>query len=253
MGERGEENIAKLVVFILIAVVYAIATGVRKLNRWINERRERRAAGEIQPPRPDFARPTAREPVREQAAPKAPPEPPIRDAAASLLRELEKALSGEFEIEEKKPASLPPPVPPPPPPPPPTPPPPAPPVRSSPAPLAPPSMARQIPPLLAPQRRVPPSPSLPARAVAARQTQVFAASRAPEASPHRKLEPPRAVTPTRIHVLPPAAVQRARLDHLAVLRSPADLQRGILLHEILGPPRAFRSLRVSGSPLVRKP
>jgi len=245
MGERGDENIAKLVVFILIAVVYAVATGVRKLNRWINESRERRAAGEIQPPRPDFARPSAREPVREQAAPKAPPEPPIRDAAASLLRELEKALSGEFEIEEKKPASPPPPVPP-------TPPPPAPPVRSSPAPVAAPSMARQIPPLPAPRRQGPPPPSFPARAVAAQQTQVSAASRDPKASPRRKLEPPRAVTPTRIHVLPPAAVQRARLDHLAVLRSPADLQRGILLHEILGPPRAFRSLRVSGSPLVRK-
>jgi hypothetical protein len=242
MGDRGDENIAKLVVIILVAIVYAVATGVRKLNRWINEKRERRAAGEMQPPRPDFARPGAREPAREQAAPKAPPEPPIRDAAASLLRELEKALSGEFEIEERKPASPPPPLPPPP----------APPVRPSPAPVAAPSMARQIPPLLAPQRQGLPPPYLPARAVAAQQTQVSAAFRAPKVSPHRKLEPPRAVTPTRIHVLPPAAVQRARLDHLAVLRSPADLQRGILLHEILGPPRAFRSLRVSGSPLVRK-
>jgi hypothetical protein len=242
MGDRGDENIARLVVIVLVAIVYAVATGVRRLNRWINERRERRAAGEMQPPRPGFARPSAREPLREQAAPKAPPEPPIRDAAASLLRELEKALSGEFESEERKPASPPPPVPPPP----------APPVRPSPAPVAAPSMARQIPPLLAPPRRGPPPPSLPARAVAAQQTQVSAASRAPKASPHRKLEPPRDVTPTRIHLLPPAAVQRARMDHLAVLRSPADLQRGILLHEILGPPRAFRSRRVSGSPLVRK-
>ena len=242
MGERGDENIVRLVVIILVVIVSAVATGVRKLNRWINERRERRAAGEMQPPRPDFARPSAREPAREQAAPKAPPEPPIRDAAASLLRELEKALSGEFEIEQKKPASPPPPLPPPP----------APPVRPSPAPVAAPSMARRIPPLLASQRQGLPPPSLSARAVAAQQTQVSAASRAPKASPHRKLEPPRAVTPTRIHVLPPAAVQRARMDHLAVLRSPADLQRGILLHEILGPPRAFRSLRVSGSPLVRK-
>ena len=181
MGERGDENIAKLVVFILIAVVYAVATGVRKLNRWINESRERRAAGEIQPPRPDFARPSAREPVREQAAPKAPPEPPIRDAAASLLRELEKALSGEFQIEEKKPAFPPPPVPPPP-----VPSPPALPVRSSPAPVAAPSMARQIPPLPAPRRQGPPPPSFPARAVAAQQTQVSAASRDPKASPRRK-------------------------------------------------------------------
>jgi hypothetical protein len=37
-----------------------------------------------------------------------------------------------------------------------------------------------------------------------------------------------------------AFVKRSRLDHLAALRSPEDMKRAMLLHEILSSPRALR-------------
>ncbi|HUT25958.1 MAG TPA: hypothetical protein VM492_16605 [Sumerlaeia bacterium] len=48
------------------------------------------------------------------------------------------------------------------------------------------------------------------------------------------------LTSTGIEIQATASVRRSRLDHLAALRSPEDMKRAILLHEILSPPRAVR-------------
>lgn len=50
------------------------------------------------------------------------------------------------------------------------------------------------------------------------------------------------VTSTGIVVQDAAKVARVQFDHLAVLKSPQDLNRAILMHEILAPPRSRRPM-----------
>ena len=56
------------------------------------------------------------------------------------------------------------------------------------------------------------------------------------------------ITASGIRMMEAASVERARLGHLAVLRSAADIRNGIVLHEILGPPRALRPFRPPSRP-----
>jgi Na+-transporting methylmalonyl-CoA/oxaloacetate decarboxylase gamma subunit len=53
----------------------------------------------------------------------------------------------------------------------------------------------------------------------------------------------RRLTASGIEIHSTAHIQGTRFDHLAVLRSPEDLQKAILLHEILSPPVAMRPRR----------
>jgi hypothetical protein len=53
----------------------------------------------------------------------------------------------------------------------------------------------------------------------------------------------RRLTDSGIEIQEAAVIQEARFDHLAVLRSPEDLQKAILLHEILSPPVSMRPRR----------
>jgi len=53
----------------------------------------------------------------------------------------------------------------------------------------------------------------------------------------------RRMTASGIEIHSTTKIQGARFEHLAVLHSPEDLQRAILLHEILSPPVSMRPRR----------
>jgi hypothetical protein len=55
----------------------------------------------------------------------------------------------------------------------------------------------------------------------------------------------RRLTSSGIEIQTTAVIQETRFDHLAVLRSPEDIQKAVLLHEILSPPVSMRRHGVS--------
>jgi hypothetical protein len=58
----------------------------------------------------------------------------------------------------------------------------------------------------------------------------------------------RRLTSSGIEIQTTAVIQETRFDHLAVLRSPEDIQKAVLLHEILSPPVSMRRHGVLASP-----
>ncbi len=223
---------------LLSRLVQYVGVFLRKVSNGAKPTPQQEVHGSLREPRARSAEPGQSEPARASTVPENPvPEastrpnkplsgrPSLETLAEKMIREIEWAMKEPSSSETPRNA------------PPPTPPEEAPP-KSAPAPVPKPVAAPQPSAVLSrsalPPRRskglsvrpvaVPPPPAMTSRAI---QT----------AADGRRL------TDSGIEIQEAAVIQEARFEHLAVLRSPEDIQKAILLHEILSPPVSMRPRR----------
>ncbi|MFP4580432.1 MAG: hypothetical protein ACLFQ6_06870 [Candidatus Sumerlaeia bacterium] len=224
----------QIILGILIGLAYAIAAVVKKINMWINENRmkvnrpappkpraeedpSRQSYRQIQQQR-DVQRPQSGDRARdlEPQSPKkgkAPAPQKSKDIGQMLMQELERAL-GNIPVEEEV------------------------------------EVPRNVEKAARQQEYAPPPPPMRKRKAKAKDRVRTKPEMTRRKGMHTSTRRQRSYAKTSATPRPSMSHLRTEFDdramnHLAVLRTPEDLRRGIVLSEILSPPRALRPTRPS--------